>query len=348
MSNYQDDLKIATTKRLRERLAELPPFVSEFMRGISENTSALTRIGYAYDLKIFLTFLSHEIPEMDGKPIIDMDLDDIKKVTPENLEEFMEYLTYYTKTEDDMVFEYQNEERGKSRKFAALRTMYSYFYKKRRLPSNPSDLVDFPKLHQKNITRLETNEIADLLDEVESGEHLTEHQKHYHDKTTKRDLAITTLLLGTGLRVSECIGINISDVDFDLNGVKITRKGGNESIIYFGDEVREALLDYIEQRKNQGTYGKDEPLFLSLQNKRITVRAVQKLVAKYTKPVTPLKKISPHKLRSTYGTQLYRETGDIYMVADVLGHADVNTTRKHYAEMDDMRRRKAATYVKLR
>ena len=72
------------------------------------------------------------------------------------------------------------------------------------------------------------------------------------------------------------------------------------------------------------------------------------MVKKYARQVTPNKKITPHKLRSTYGTNLYKETGDIYLVADVLGHKDVNTTRKHYAAIDEDRRRQAATVVKLR
>jgi len=158
-----------------------------------------------------------------------------------------------------------------------------------------------------------------------------------------------TLLLGTGIRVSECVGLDINDVDFDNNGIKIRRKGGYEVIVYFGDEVREALLDYLEERKHMiACDGHTNALFLSLQMKRINVRSVENLVKKYASAVTRLKKITPHKLRSTYGTSLYRETGDIYLVADVLGHKDVNTTRKHYAAIEDDRRRSAANVVKLR
>ena len=85
-----------------------------------------------------------------------------------------------------------------------------------------------------------------------------------------------------------------------------------------------------------------------MQYKRINVRTVEILVKKYSKIVSPLKKITPHKLRSTYGTRLYNETGDIYIVADVLGHRDVNTTKKHYAAITEDNRRKAANMVKLR
>ena len=158
-----------------------------------------------------------------------------------------------------------------------------------------------------------------------------------------------TLLVGTGIRVSECVGLDIQDLDFDTNGMRILRKGGSEVILYFGDEVREALLDYLDERELiTAKEGSEDALFLSMQRSRISVRAVENLVKKYSRTVTTLKNITPHKLRSTYGTQLYKETGDIYLVADVLGHKDVNTTRKHYAAIEDERRRKAAGKVKLR
>ena len=193
------------------------------------------------------------------------------------------------------------------------------------------------------------DEVALMLDEVEKGDNLTDRQKRFHDKTKIRDVAIMTLMLGTGIRVSECIGLNIDDVDFKNDGIRIHRKGGKETTVYFGDEVEKVLTEYIDYRKLQiPLEGHENALFLSLQMKRISVKSVEQLVQKYARIVTPLKKITPHKLRSTYGTNLYRETGDIYLVADVLGHNDVNTTRKHYAAIEDARKRSARNAVKLR
>ena len=213
-----------------------------------------------------------------------------------------------------------NDERGKARKLASLRSFYNYFFRNELIEKNPAALVPMPKLHEKEIIRLEADEVALLLDEVESGENLTKQQLYYHQKTKVRDIALLTLLLGTGIRVSECVGIDLQDIDFKNNGIKIRRKGGYEAVIYFGEEVETALLDYLEQRNHIiPAEGNENALFLSLQNKRISVRAVEKLVKKYASLVTNLKKITPHKLRSTYGTSLYRETGDIYLVADVLG-----------------------------
>ena len=208
-----------------------------------------------------------------------------------------------------------------------------------------------PKQHEKAIVRLDTDEVAMLLDYVDhGGDNLTGQRKAYYEKTKNRDLAILTLLLGTGIRVSECVGLDIQDVDFKNNGVKVTRKGGNEMVVYFGEEVENALKTYLYTTRKSVVPlpGHENALFLSTQRKRMGVQAVENMVKKYAKEVTPNKKITPHKLRSTYGTSLYKETGDIYLVADVLGHKDVNTTRKHYAAIDENRRRQAAGAVKLR
>lgn len=208
-----------------------------------------------------------------------------------------------------------------------------------------------PKLHDKAIIRLEPDETARLLDFIEhGGDDLTGQKKVYYEKTKERDLAIVTLLLGTGIRVSECVGLDITDIDFNSNGIRVIRKGGSEMIVYFGDEVEQALKTYINGSRKliNPQEGHENALFYSTQRRRIGVGAVENLVKKYSRQVTPLKKITPHKLRSTYGTTLYQETGDIYLVADVLGHKDVNTTRKHYAAQDESRRRSAANVVKLR
>ena len=121
-------------------------------------------------------------------------------------------------------------------------------------------------------------------------------------------------------------------------------------VIYFGEEVEHALKQYLYTTREAATPlpEHENALFLSTQRRRMGVQAVENMVKKYARQVTPNKKITPHKLRSTYGTTLYKETGDIYLVADVLGHEDVNTTKKHYAAIDEERRRMAAKAVTLR
>lgn len=344
-NNYHEEQNKLNTIKMRNVLAELPSFCRQFFRGIENNTSARTRLAYAYDLRVFFEYMKKNNSYCSQMEIKDFPLSILDSIRREDIEEYLEYVAYYQKDNREIT----NDERGKSRKLASLRSFYNYFYQSELIEKNPAALIPMPKLHQKEIVRLDADEVALLLDEVEDGDKLTKNQKRFHDKTKVRDTALLTLLLGTGIRVSECVGLDIEDVDFKNNGIKIRRKGGYEAAVYFGEEVEKALLDYLEQRKHIiPLSGHEHALFLSIQNRRITVRAVENLVKKYASTVTTLKKITPHKLRSTYGTSLYRETGDIYLVADVLGHKDVNTTKKHYAALEDERRRKAANAVKLR
>ena len=327
-------------------MKELPPFCTEFFRGIEPRTSTRTRIAYAYDLSVFFDFLKKENPVFAKMKRMDFKLEQLDQITVTDLEEYMEYLKYRF---NEQNHEIMNQERGIMRKISSLKSFYNYFFRTEKLTTNPAALVRLPKLHDKEIIRLDVDEVALLLGAVEQGEGLTEKQKTFHKRTRLRDLALLTLLLGTGIRVSECVGLDINDVDFKNGGIHIHRKGGKEVTVYFGSEVENALQDYLDERFGIiPEEGSEQALFLSMQRKRINVRSVEKLFNKYAHIVTPLKKITPHKLRSTYGTNLYRETGDIYLVADVLGHSDVNTTKKHYAALEDERRRSARNVVKLR
>lgn len=351
MSTYHETLKNEEIQRLREIQKELPFFLREFFHSIGQTTSTKTQLGYAYDLRIFFRYLYEEHRTLGGIETRSLQVDCLNEINASDLDFFMEYLTYYIRTDYDHPENgaaLHNDEKGKARKLAALRSMFKYFYKKEKIAANPAAIVDAPKIHDRQIIRLDVDETANLLDAVESGENLTERQRAFHARTKNRDLALITLMLGTGMRVSECVGINIKDIDWKNNAVRVLRKGGDEVLLYFGEEVQEALQRYLEERQKAVTREDGEDaLFLSSQGKRITTRAVQNLVKKYASGVT-LKKISPHKLRSTFGTSLYQETGDIYLVADVLGHADVNTTRRHYAAIEEEQRRKAAKHIKLR
>lgn len=344
---YRDQTDTENIIKLREVLKTLPPFAKDYFRAIDATTTTKTRISYAYDIRIFFQFLIQGNPAYHNYTPSDFTIDVLDQIQALDVEEYMEYLKVYKDQGDSYV---TNGERGLKRKISALRSFYAYYYKHEMIKTNPTVLIDMPKIHDKAIIRLDTDEVAMLLDYVEHcGDLLTGQKKAYYEKTKERDLALITLLLGTGIRVSECVGLDIEDVDFKNNAVKVTRKGGNEMFVYFGDEVEHALKNYIEVRKGiTPVSGHEHALFYSTQRKRMGVQAVENLVKKYAREITTTKKITPHKLRSTYGTALYQETGDIYLVADVLGHKDVNTTKKHYAAIGDERRRKAASAVKLR
>ncbi len=354
--SYQTERSQQMNERLREIQKELPVSCTDYFRSISQITSPLTRLAYAYDLRLFFQYLSLENMYFANSSVVMLTGEDLSKITARDIFGFQEYLQQYVKVtenpdgEDDLSPTLvQNYELGIMRKLSSIRSYFDFLFKSELIPANVSTMVTLPKRHEKPILYLEPDEVQRLMDAVASGEGLSDRQQKYLSITQKRDIAILMMFLGTGIRVSELVGLDIDHLDFSQNAFIVTRKGGNQVILYYPDAVKEALEGYLMERELIETLpGHEYALFLSLQKRRITARAVENLVKKYAQIAAPLKKrISPHKLRSTFGTTLYQQTGDIYLVSDALGHADVNTTKRHYAALKDSKRREAAQKITL-
>ena len=341
--NNRDAENVEKLNRILDE--DLPDFCREYFVGVSSNTTPLTRLNYAYDIRTFFNYISAKIVRFRGKSAQEITLRDIETLSPFEIEAFLNYVEIYKDKNGNVV---KNGARGKSRKLAAIRSLVKFFEKKLLIERNPTASVDTPKAREKEIIRLDGDEIETMLDVVDTGSGLSDRQLKYQENTRVRDLAIVSLFLGTGIRVSELVGIDLDDVNFNDLSFVVTRKGGARVILYYSEEVAGYLYDYYSMRKADETLKNEPALFLSLQKRRITTRAVENIIKKYSAIATPLKHITPHKLRSTFGTQLYRNTGDIYVVADVLGHKDVNTTKRHYAAITEDIRRSASTKVSLR
>lgn len=344
-NNYYLDRNRRNMRKLNEMLGELPPFCSVFFIGIQDTTTPLTRLNYAVDLKTFFNYLVNYETKFYNRNIMSITIADIDEIDSQLIERFMAYISYYDKDDGTIL---TNGERGKLRKLSSLRAFFKYFFNKDMLKANVASKVRSPKLHEKPIIRLEEQETAELMYSCDTLTGFSDHQKKYNENFKTRDNAIISLFLTTGIRVSECVGLNVDDINFNLNSFRVTRKGGNQVILYFGEETAEILKNYLLYRDTLQIPKEEQALFISSQRKRMSVRSMEYLVKKYAKVATPLKKITPHKLRSTYGTNLYRETKDIYIVAEVLGHKDVNTTKKHYAAITDDVRKSVAGKVKLK
>lgn len=338
--NFYQKRDLQNRLKMAKYTEKMPDYCLDYFIGIENTTSSLTRYNYSMDLNIFFNYISAYIIK---KNIIDITLEDLDTLKARNIEQYLSYLTYY---EIDGK-QYKNDERGKARKLASLRSFFKYLFNHDMLSSNVVSKIDTPKLHNKEIIRLEKDEVSKLINAVENPTDFSERQKNYNKNTFERDNAIITLFLGTGIRISELVGLNVESFDFSQNAFLVTRKGGNQTTLYFSNEVALALKTWLEKRATLGLDSDEHAMFISLQNKRISIRAVENLVKKFASQASPLKKISPHKLRSTFGTNLYKETKDIYIVADILGHKDVNTTKKHYAAISEDMRRSVADKVKL-
>ena len=226
--------------KLKKQLLELPSFALEFFLGVESKTTPLTRLGYSQDLKIFFHFLTTQLAEFESKTAQNFVVSDLNKLTAMHLEIYLNYLNLYDYNGKTNT----NSAKSKARKLSTVRSFLNYFFKKGKTESNVATKVDLPKIHTKEIVRLEVDEVVKLLNQAESGTYLTLQQKGFHKHTAKRDFAILSLFLGTGIRISECVGLDIADIDFENNAFTITRKGGNRVILYFSDEVASSLSDY--------------------------------------------------------------------------------------------------------
>lgn len=343
--NYFLERNRKNLRQLNVILDELPSFCSIYFVGVASRTTPLTRLSYARDLKIFFMYITNFEPKFIGKTNKDIQIEDLNKIDSLMIERFVAYLISYDNEQGKVR---ANSDRGLARKLSSVRSFFQFMFDKDFVSANVVTKVKMPKIIKKEIIKLENDEVDELLKTSETLQGFTEHQQKYNERFIPRDNAMLSLFLGTGIRVSELVGLNVDDIDFKYNSFKVTRKGGGQSILYFSDEIKESLISYLELRDTFKLPETEKALWISIQGKRMGVRSVENLVKKYARISAPLKKISPHKLRSTYGTNLYHETKDISIVAEVLGHKDVNTTKKYYASISESIRKDVADKVKLR
>lgn len=311
--------------------------IADFMNEIYSNQySEKTILNYAYDLDLFFRFLLFSNPSLHNNED-ELTLDVLNQMNIDDFREFKSYIGTYI---DSKGNEKRAEGSSINRRLSTLRSLYKFLQVEGMIEKNPMPGVTNVKTKQKDITYLDSEEISNMLQQVDAIENkMTKHQKAYQNKSKLRDYAILITFVSTGLRVSELVGIDIDKIDFNNNAMYVHRKGNKEQFVYFSDDVKDSIQAYIEiERKPSDS--DDTALFLSNRGTRITVRSVERIVQKYTQdPSVTIKHITPHKLRSTFGTNLYQETGDIYLTSAALNHKSVSTTASHYSAIDDTRRK---------
>ena len=330
---YRNEVDKRNNDIINELLINMPDFIEEYYDHlVAKGRSTNTIKSYLYEVNVFLRYVATVTKKESVKQIQVTDLDKIKLPQIER---------YIAVSESGSPL----ENTAKRRRLSVIKSIYKYYFATESISTNPVIQLEGAKIEEKEIIKLNENQIKALIDCIINQNGVSEHSKAYSDKLVYRDLAIIMVLLGTGMRVSELVGLNISDYDLtalDNPCFHIIRKGSDEDVVYFVPAVRSAVDDYIIYTRPVLTDSDDEnALFLSTQKKRMGVSSVEKMLKKYCRASGLPSNISPHKLRATFATTVYKQTKDIYAVKDALHHKSIDTS-KHYIGDKEERKQAAA------
>ena len=305
-----------------QRYNDCPIILRDFLayHETIKGQSQLTVSEYYLDLRMFLRFIKlmrYDMPiktNLDDIPIKDVDLDFIKKITTSEIFDFLSYLANDRNPDpESRTADYGISPAARARKLSAIKSFYKYLtVRTKQLQENPVADLEYPKL-RKSLPKYLTFEQSAALLRAVSGQN------------EKRDYAILMLFLNCGIRRSELVGLNLTDVYEDR--IRVVGKGNKERFVYFGSACRKAIDAYLPER-NKRVLSDNRALFGSRDNNRISVTAVHRLVKKaLLQAGLDSTQFSAHKLRHTAATMMLSGGVDVKTVQEVLGHENLNTTQ---------------------
>lgn len=326
----------------------LPKFMKDYFIYLKGSVAVSTRLAYLEDIKFFVNYLV-EMQELTiAKDIKDITLDEFNNIKARDINMFLgDYCSRYYKQIKNNTLIFENNNRALARKKSSLSTLFKFLYRNEQIKNNITDgfnPIKLPKPQPDAIKKLEIDEVSKMLEAVENGNGLTDKEKIYWRKTKLRDKAILALFVTYGLRLNELRELNISSFNFSRGEFMIYRKRGKEVLMPINHTCEIVIKDYIYNERTKSDFLDDEnkdALFLSLQNKRITPKAIRQLVKKYTSismETSREKGYSPHKLRATAATSLIQNGFSIYDVQNLLDHDNVTTTQLYAAHKKHVKR----------
>ena len=315
---------------------ELPSFLRPYFAYLKGNVLPMTRLAYLHDVRFFMNYLIKETDLTQAETPEKITSDELDQVTAADINLYIDYCRKYMVDDGDTVTVYENNNKSLARKKSSVSVLFKQLYRDGIVEKNITDGFDpirVAKPGEREIKALQDDEVMIMLDAVTNGTGLTDHERKYWEKTRLRDKAILVMFVTYGLRLSELQQLNLSSFNFTRGEFKIYRKRGKESIMPLNRSVEIVLNDYINSERNTvipENSASEDALFLSLQGKRITERAIRELVKKYTSIALNTSRragYSPHKLRATAATSLIGRGNSIYDVAALLDHEQVTTTQ---------------------
>ncbi len=324
---YKDAKNHDANEKVHRLLDDLPTYCQTFLVGREGKMSPSTRLTYMQRISKFFDYLQQNNSFFEKKDRKDISLTDLSHLEAEDIEAFASWIRHGGASNG-----VENAESSVNNYLSALNMFWRYFVSHGRLQHNPVANVERGGKGTHTIVRLKDHEEDEFMDSVAAGLGLTDHQISYHDKTAVRDTAICLTLMRTGLRVSELVGLNLKDVYMEEHYFHVIRKRSKEDLVFFDNDVHRALLEYLDVRHLLNPAKDENALFLvafgKYQGHRLSVRSVQLLVKKYAKAGAPAvgSRITPHKLRATYATDMLKATGNVALVQEALNHESPTTT----------------------
>ena len=314
-----------------ELIKRLPEFTHNYFYYGASNKAILTRLSYARDILYFFEYAANNYEYFPEKTVKELTIDDIRQITPLDIDRFLSWM-------DDQNL----SEKTRARRKTSVSVLYNYLINtEQKLEFNPVSGAQKVEVSQSEfVIYLNRSEQEQLLNCIQSGAGLTPRQLMYHEKYKKRDLAIVFLFLDTGLRISELHSLNVRDVVIFEDSmhpennecyVVTLRKGHKKaktpSKVFFSDEAREYIRDYLESRELAGEKFTDNtPLFTTIDGDRLSIREIQQMLKKYVKASIGRSDISVHKLRSSFAMEFYKAQHNILVLQQRMGHKSMTAT----------------------
>lgn len=323
---YEKDTRLE--EKINRILKSQPILVREYANSFGSKTSSTKNV-YLNHAISFLKYLKDNY-DIDCNRIYDL-----KKLNYSHVTSYMNYTKSHMP--DGTII--KKEAITCATELFAIKHFCKFLFLCRYIDHNPCEYIEIPKdKKQREIISLNPEEINTIKENILKGVG-SGRAKAYQADWKNRDLCIVLLGIGTGLRVSAISNIDIKDINFKDKTIRTIEKGSFERIVYLSDKLIETIHEWMKDRERLLKGEQCDALFISARKTRISTNTIRCLLDKYTYNIP--KRITPHKLRSTTATNLYDETGDIYLVADVLGHHNIQNTRR-YAKVSEDKRKYAA------
>lgn len=327
--NGRLEKEIKIEKKIEERLKGKPALLTDYAESFMNETYN-TKLSYINNVIKFTDFLKTEL-----KINIDKE-SDLNRISATHINKYLKSIRFKNNVGDNNIV--KNSNSYISNVVSSIKHFFTFLSDNKLIQSDPCIYVKNPKdntIHE--ITSLTESEIKLINDNIRNGIG-SKRSQAYQKGWNTRDLAIFNLGITTGLRVSAICNINIEDIDFKNKKIVVIEKGNIQKEVFIPDSTMKLINDWIAVR-NEKIYDKNGALFISNRKERLNTASVRVMLRKYTRNIN--KKITPHKLRSTTATNLYEKTEDIYLVANVLGHKNIQNTER-YAKMSNEKKRMAA------